>query len=210
MPRKKTGNEKIYKRGKIYKYDNDGNYICEFESYQICCDLEDISAGHLWDILNYGKTKRIKGFIYTYDYYIKYPIDEKLIILPRKGTNQKNLYQYDLNGNFIRKWESIAQASKELKINRSHLALASKSNFTRQGCGYLWSRKFVKKTRKFFKKTKGNIIEQYSLNGKLIATFKSGSEAEKLTGINRFSLYHCCSNRQKTAGGFIWKYKDNV
>ena len=208
MPKRKRGDEKIYRHGKVYKYDNEGNYISEFESYSTCCDLEGISAGHLWDILNDGKTKRVKGFIYTYDYYIKFPIDKKLIDGRKKSPQSEVLYQYDLDGNFIKEWESITQASKELKINRCHIGNASKSDFKRQGRGFLWSRIFIDKAPKF-KRTPSHskIVEQYSLKGKLVNTFKSGAEASRKTGINRFSIYHCVNENQKTAGGFFWKYK---
>lgn len=37
------------------------------------------------------------------------------------------------------------------------------------------------------------------------------TEAERCTGINQTNIVSCCKNRKyhKTAGGYIWKYKNN-
>jgi hypothetical protein len=39
-----------------------------------------------------------------------------------------------------------------------------------------------------------------------IAEYKSISDAERKNGISHISM--CCSGKRKTAGGFIWKYKN--
>ena len=46
-------------------------------------------------------------------------------------------------------------------------------------------------------------------DGIIVATFKSASEASRLTKINRGSISNCCKKRIgfKTAGGYYWKYK---
>lgn len=52
-------------------------------------------------------------------------------------------------------------------------------------------------------------VEQYSLDGKLIATYKSINEAAETTGINKSTISACCNNYKyrHTAGGYIWKYQ---
>lgn len=50
--------------------------------------------------------------------------------------------------------------------------------------------------------------------GKIIAEFKSASEAERITGIKRCNICNVCRNycwnghHYKTAGGFEWKWKE--
>lgn len=46
------------------------------------------------------------------------------------------------------------------------------------------------------------------LSGEPIATFESATDAEAETGVKRYTIYHCLRGSTKTAGGFIWKYKD--
>ena len=49
-------------------------------------------------------------------------------------------------------------------------------------------------------------VQQFSLDGKLIAEYISVSEAIRQTGITQ--IPKACRNERKTAGGYIWKYKE--
>jgi group I intron endonuclease len=49
-------------------------------------------------------------------------------------------------------------------------------------------------------------INQYDLEGNFIKEWESIIEAKKYIG--KGDIYSCCNNRQKTAGGFIWKFKN--
>lgn len=49
-------------------------------------------------------------------------------------------------------------------------------------------------------------VNQYSLDGIYIATYKSIKEASRTTGIAQAGIVQCCKGRLKTSGGFIWKY----
>ena len=53
-------------------------------------------------------------------------------------------------------------------------------------------------------------VEQYDLDGNYIATYKSSYEAEKITNICRTSIGSCCRKEEGhyTAGGYIWKFKE--
>lgn len=50
------------------------------------------------------------------------------------------------------------------------------------------------------------IVEQYSIDGKLIKTFKSLSEAARESKLRPSSICACCNGSKKTCNGFIWKY----
>lgn len=45
-------------------------------------------------------------------------------------------------------------------------------------------------------------------DGKIIAEFWGTPEAERKTGIYRSNILNCCKGWRKTAGGYIWKYKE--
>jgi len=49
-------------------------------------------------------------------------------------------------------------------------------------------------------------VDQFSLDGTFIKTFKSISDGARAVGKKRINVSHACTNRQKTAGGYIWKY----
>ena len=52
-------------------------------------------------------------------------------------------------------------------------------------------------------------VMQYDLDGNLIATYRSLSEAHEVTGYNKSNISACCLGRTKTCNGFIWRYKSN-
>lgn len=51
-----------------------------------------------------------------------------------------------------------------------------------------------------------NIIEQYDLEGNLIATFNSTMQAQRATGANNGHILKVCQGLRKTHKGFIWKF----
>jgi group I intron endonuclease len=56
---------------------------------------------------------------------------------------------------------------------------------------------------KYYIKNKN--INQYDLNNILVNSFNSFSDASRETNISRHSISKVCNNKQKIAGGFIWK-----
>ncbi|MHB8871721.1 MAG: NUMOD4 domain-containing protein [Candidatus Doudnabacteria bacterium] len=54
---------------------------------------------------------------------------------------------------------------------------------------------------------RGIPVEQYSLDGVLIAEFGSGLEAKRETGVADLGINLVCSGKKLSAGGFIWKRK---
>ena len=48
---------------------------------------------------------------------------------------------------------------------------------------------------------------QYSMDMELINEFPSLKEAERQTGTPNYNISSCCRGKQKSASGFIWKYK---
>lgn len=55
---------------------------------------------------------------------------------------------------------------------------------------------------------KGKTVLQLDIEGNLINTYTSLTEASKTTGIKSSNISACCLNKQryKTAGGYVWKY----
>ena len=55
---------------------------------------------------------------------------------------------------------------------------------------------------------RSKIIEQYDKKNNLIKIWYGSYEVERNLGINHSQIINCCNKRQKTSGGFIWKYKE--
>ena len=52
-----------------------------------------------------------------------------------------------------------------------------------------------------------NVI-QYDLNGNFIKEWNSLSEASRILNVNRGNIGTCCRLKKGTAGGYIWKFKE--
>lgn len=53
-------------------------------------------------------------------------------------------------------------------------------------------------------------VSQYNLDGYLIKIWDCIQQASNELCINKVSISECCKGKQKTAGGFIWKYADET
>lgn len=53
-------------------------------------------------------------------------------------------------------------------------------------------------------------VNQYSLDGKFIASFVSAREADKSTGISYKNISSVVTGKQMTAGGYIWRYSNGL
>lgn len=62
------------------------------------------------------------------------------------------------------------------------------------------------RTGKIYAPTKS--VVQYSKDGEFIAEYPSIMEAERQTGCDKSSIISCCKGKRKSAGGYIWKYKE--
>lgn len=116
----------------------------------------------------------------------------------------KKVLQYDSNGNFIKKWPNIATIKNELGWNVSGACQGvNKTSF-----GYQWRYEgdntpvfVIKKPHSVKKK-----IIQYSKDGVLLNIFDTTKQASEITGVNYKNIQCCAGGKNKTAGGYIWKY----
>lgn len=62
------------------------------------------------------------------------------------------------------------------------------------------------KTKNIISKVQSVKVNQYTLDGKFIKTWKSIVAVEKKLGISASAISKACVGKHKTSGGFIWKY----
>lgn len=51
-------------------------------------------------------------------------------------------------------------------------------------------------------------ILQYSKSGEFIREWPGAREVERVLSINHSDIIQCCRGRYKSAGGFVWRYKE--
>ena len=131
--------------------------------------------------------------------------------------NAKRVAQYDLNGNLIRIWDYIRQVEKETGISHANISKCCKGKSKTAG-GYIWRYTDDEITKEYITLCNelyvgGNQrkpVAQYSLDNEFICLFRSINKAEIKTGINKGSISACCRGKSKTAGGFIWRYYEDI
>lgn len=72
----------------------------------------------------------------------------------------------------------------------------------------LAGRKKSEETRRKIIKSKQKPVVQYSKSDEKIQEYISAVEAENKTGIGRSHISQCCNGKRKSAGGYIWRFKD--
>ena len=145
-------NKTSFKKGdnarKIVMLDKNGNLIKTFDKGIDACVF--IGVKGINHILS-KKRKTTKNMIFFYeDEYIKMNendikehinwIKPKILVANKTSFKEVEILQYELNGNFIRCWKSLAEASKTLNINKVAICHCAKGK-TKSSGGFFWSYK---------------------------------------------------------------------
>ena len=155
-----------------------------------------------------GEHSQAYGYVWKYKKGNKIP--KKINVkLPETGVG-KPILQYNLNGDFLREWKSIADAKRWFykKYGKElHFSLKRQS----AGC-YMWREKtsdsFPRKIDKYYIETgKHTPIIQYDKDMNVVAEWSMIKIAAEKLGFSRVGIESCVQGRRKTYKGFIWKRK---
>lgn len=95
------------------------------------------------------------------------------------------------------------------KLSESHIGMTFSEGHRKNLSEALTGRVFTEEHKKNIREnTPSKPVLQYSKTGEFIAEYPSTREAERQTGISSGNICNCCKGKQKSAGGFIWKYKE--
>lgn len=124
----------------------------------------------------------------------------------------KKIFQYSLQGDLIKQWNSLAEIKQELNYEPSLLSLCINRK-ARTAYGYLWVKnqeeiQDVLNKYNELKYKKNRPINQYSLDGKFIQQWNSAELAGKTLGIDPSAIRRCCNKvpKYKTSKGYKWEY----
>lgn len=83
-------------------------------------------------------------------------------------------------------------------------------NLTTGGGGGTPSKESIEKTRikQLNNPLKSKTILQYDLDGNFITEYISAHYAQRMLNIKASNICECCNKKRKTAGGYIWKFKE--
>ena len=123
------------------------------------------------------------------------------------------VYQFDEFGKFLKKYDSITEASESVMVSISKISVALDQKINKSSAGFYWFTSMDGiKNIKFRKAAKRNIpIVQYSLEGEFLNKFKGQEEAERITNISSKLINKCLrKNGYDQAGGYMWFYENNL
>lgn len=118
---------------------------------------------------------------------------------------EKQVCQYELDGTFIKLWNSLAEIERELNINTSNISQACiNKSYSRD---YQW-RYYSGNTDNIDPiNTNKKVVYQFDLQGNYITYYKSLHEAYDKTKIDYKAISQVCLGKCAQAGGFYWSYK---
>lgn len=124
------------------------------------------------------------------------------------GCNSKPIYQYDLQGKFIRGYDSLIDVQEICNISHKAISKVITKGPQPYSQGFGWS--YVRHDNiSPYKILRGqsNVksILQLDMQDNIIGIFKSTAQASKVTSIPRGSIKECLNGNNLTAYGYKWR-----
>lgn len=189
---------------KIDQYDLNNVYIKTFNCVaEIVVEL-NLESGSAISNCIVGKQNTAHGYIWKKssefcnkdDYQIKRrPVD-----------------QYDLLGNYIKTFSSLAEAAQSMHMKGSTTVISQCCAGTyKQWNGFMWKFHINNPPKKIepFERTlphNSKPVNQFDLNHNLIAQYKSISEASRKTNFGITYINNRCHNKRSNNDVFIWEF----
>lgn len=180
----------------VDQYDVEGNLICTYKS--IAEARRKTGVRHIDRVLR-GISRTAGGFYWNYH--------GAGFQMRDVGTHARRIQQYDLDGNFIKEFDSIKDAIDETGVTSIVYAC---TNHTRAG-NWLWIYAGDDVVPYSYPKQRPcsiRPVDCFSKEGKFIASYFSMGDAERNTTASQANISACCQGKIKSAGGYVWRYAD--
>ena len=184
-----------------YKYSLQGEFLAEYPSIKYAGEMLGLAFPTSISIAITNKTP-CQGCLWTTEKVDKLNIDEFNI---SNYNNKKNIvYIYNLEGDFIKEFDSLNSAIKELGGKVADLSQAIKVGYKFRGEYYASLEKFDKYVPlKSTKHSPKDPIYQYALNGTFIKEWKNAKAVKEYFNSTKLTDSLITG---KTHNGFQWSY----
>lgn len=179
---------------KTYLYDQEGNFIQEFTSALECAGFLSVNPEQV--------TTAARGHYKLHNYYPSFNKYEKFPVPQKINYKKSKLYQYGLDGKFIKQWNNYNEIKKAFGKN---LGIHAAIRLGNTCAGYQWSWEKVGCMKNLIThplSSHKRAVGKYTVDGELVKTFNSVTAAIKDT----CGAGNALRGKRKTAGGFVWKY----
>ena len=208
----KGGNYVNYRSKKVDSYDLYGNYLQTFDSIADAAkyyNLNSITVQKMCQGLSHQSIKCDYIFRYNNDKFDKYDITYI-------AGGAKIVYQFTLKGDFIKSYNSAAEAERCINKNFTNtknkyggtaITSAIHDNTTAYGFVWAYTKEFKFNAEKYRNRVQ---VDKYSLDGKYLNTYISITDAVK--SVNRTEKFASvirgvCLGKSCTAYGYVWRFK---
>lgn len=139
------------------------------------------------------------------DLTLKEAIEMECLFIREWRTNDRD-YGYNLTtgGEGTPGFHPSEETRKKLSECRRRENL-SEETLKRRSDG-LRGRKFSSEHKRKIGEGNSKAVDMYSVDGKLLRSFKSIKDAESELGISHAHISQCCRGDRKTSGGYRWEY----
>ena len=182
----------------VCQYTKEGQFVKKYNSIIEASEMNPPSdPSNIYHCCN-KETPSCVGYVWRYD-------GDDFGVYRNKSISP--VKQYDLCGNFIKRYKSMREASKctgiiSSGINNCCLGLSLSSG------GFVWKYDDGDYSNiEVYKNPLHKEVDCFSLNGDFIRSYKSIADAASDLGINGSSISMCCKGKLKTTGKHIFKYK---
>lgn len=201
---KKTKVDAYYVDGVLYK-----TYESMLEAYEdVKYNENSLNGASLICKCCKGELESGYGFIWRYygEPFDKYPITRTQEEIERI-YGIREICKYSLDGKYIKSYKSIADVKREFDLKSAIQICRCCSGRARTAYGFVWRYKGEPFEKYDVKNDNEKIIDQYSLDGIYIASFKSITDATKtIEDSSHSSISLCCSGKLKQHKGYVWRY----
>lgn len=158
----------------------------------------------------------------TFGYNITNGGEDSICYYNELHSTKKCIYQYSLEGVFLRYFESLREAVDFLGIDNIHAmtnisSCARKNGKSKSAYGYLWYYDFLGEKitgydlHREYGKGNSSTVYRYDLNGKYICSYYNTTEASIILNLTPQTIYCSLDDISKSASGSLWsrKYYEN-
>lgn len=119
----------------------------------------------------------------------------------------KIIYQFDLQGNFIKKWDSIKNIISEYNVNHDRIWMAIKNKRSFNNC-YWYDKPSINVSE--FRLSSHGYVYQYNKDGILLHKFSSASEAALKLDLDKQAIVNAVYNRCTLCGFYFLRPDEDI
>lgn len=152
-----------------------------------------------------GESYICKGYMFMFeDEYLEYGPKE---YRKPESTSMRKIIQCDMDGNYIKEYKSLQEASRETRANRTTISGVLAGTYkSANGFIFVYKEDYpIKDISKYKKRKKGRKVAQIDdKSGKILKVFDRISDAGNELGVSYKAIHKVVDMPDRTAYGYKW------